>query len=101
MSFDLNSLYPHLIMQYNISPETMVEDEFMIDVKVDDIIDRNVDTHPHHAMAGGNGRYFRKDKQGFLPEMMNRMYTERKSYKKKMLEAESELELINKRLAQL
>ena len=23
-SFDLNSLYPHLIMQYNISPETMV-----------------------------------------------------------------------------
>ena len=52
MSFDLNSLYPHLIMQYNISPETMVEDEFMIDVKVDDIIDRNVDTHPHHAMAG-------------------------------------------------
>ena len=100
MSFDLNSLYPHLIMQYNISPETMVEDEFMIDVKVDDIIDRNVDTHPHHAMAG-NGRYFRKDKQGFLPEMMNRMYTERKSYKNQMLEAESELELINKRLAQL
>ena len=48
-----------------------------------------------------NGRYFRKDKQGFLPEMMERMYTERKSYKKKMLEAEAELELINKRLAQL
>ena len=22
VSFDLNSLYPHLIMQYNISPET-------------------------------------------------------------------------------
>ena len=24
MSFDLNSLYPHLIMQYNLSPETLV-----------------------------------------------------------------------------
>ena len=23
VSFDLNSLYPHLIMQYNISPETL------------------------------------------------------------------------------
>ena len=25
VSFDLNSLYPHLIMQYNISPETLWE----------------------------------------------------------------------------
>ena len=25
VSFDLNSLYPHLIMQYNISPETLRE----------------------------------------------------------------------------
>ncbi len=24
-SFDLNSLYPHLIMQYNISPDTYIE----------------------------------------------------------------------------
>jgi len=26
MSFDLNSLYPHLIMQYNISPETLAKE---------------------------------------------------------------------------
>ena len=26
VSFDLNSLYPHLIMQYNISPETLLEE---------------------------------------------------------------------------
>ena len=25
VNFDLNSLYPHLIMQYNISPETLWE----------------------------------------------------------------------------
>jgi DNA polymerase elongation subunit (family B) len=100
MSFDLNSLYPHLIMQYNISPETMVEDDWLIDVNVDDIIDRKTDTHDHHSMAA-NGRYFRKDKQGFLPEMMERMYNERKGYKKKMLESQTELEMINKRLAEL
>ena len=29
MSFDLNSLYPHLIMQYNMSPETLVTSEYM------------------------------------------------------------------------
>ena len=28
MSFDLNSLYPHLMMQYNISPETMISERF-------------------------------------------------------------------------
>ena len=45
-----------------------------------------------------NGHYFSKEKQGFLPEMMELMYNERKGYKRKMLEAESELEEINKRL---
>jgi DNA polymerase elongation subunit (family B) len=32
-SFDLNSLYPHLIMQYSISPETLVEKSYIIDRK--------------------------------------------------------------------
>ena len=27
VNFDLNSLYPHLIMQYNLSPETLITDE--------------------------------------------------------------------------
>ena len=72
----------------------------MTDVSIEDIIDRKVETHEEYSMAG-NGRYFRKDKQGFLPEMMEKMYNERKGYKKKMLEAEAELELINKRLTQI
>jgi len=96
MSFDLNSLYPHLIMQYNISPETFVEGEYE-DVTIDDIIDRRVRSTTDRCMAA-NGHFFRRDKQGFLPEMMERMYTERKGYKKKMLESEAELELINNRL---
>ena len=100
MSFDLNSLYPHLIMQYNISPETFVEDDFLVDVSLEDIIDRKVDTNTEYSMAG-NGRYFRKDKQGFLPEMMEKMYNERVGYKRKMLDAQTELEEINKRLMEL
>ena len=27
VSFDLNSLYPHLMMQYNISPETLMDEK--------------------------------------------------------------------------
>ena len=42
MSFDLNSLYPHLIMQYNISPDTIVNDK--LDVTVDKLLDQQIDT---------------------------------------------------------
>ena len=96
VSFDINSLYPHLIMQYNISPETFVEGEYQ-DIGIEDIINRKVETSDDMCMAA-NGHYFSKEKQGFLPEMMELMYNERKGYKRKMLEAESELEEINKRL---
>jgi DNA polymerase elongation subunit (family B) len=87
-------------MQYNISPETFVEGEFLPNADVDDMIDRKVEAPADYTLAA-NGRYFRKDKQGFLPEMMEKMYNERKGYKKKMLEAEAELELVNERLLQL
>lgn len=96
MSFDLNSLYPHLIMQYNISPETFIEGEYQ-DISIEDIIDRKIETSEDKCMAA-NGHYFSKEKQGFLPEMMELMYNERKGYKHKMLEAETELEQINERL---
>ena len=44
MSFDLNSLYPHLIMQYNISPETLVAQDKVKDMSVDKLLDKKVDT---------------------------------------------------------
>ena len=96
MSFDLNSLYPHLIMQYNISPETLIEGEYD-DISIEDIINRDIDTSETRCMAA-NGYYFSKEKQGFLPEMMELMYNERKGYKTLMLEAQTELEQINERL---
>jgi len=99
MSFDLNSLYPHLIMQYNISPETFVDGMYQ-DLSVDSIIE---DTHQRSEdyCLTASGYYFSKEKQGFLPEMMERMYNDRVVYKKKMLEAQSELEEINRKLKEL
>ena len=99
MSFDLNSLYPHLIMQYNISPDTFMEGQYQ-DVSLDDIIDGKIDA-PDDMCLTANGHYYRKDAQGFLPEMMELMYNERVQYKQKMLEAQAELEEINKQLKEL
>ena len=89
-SFDLNSLYPHLIMQYNISPETLI-DERHPRVSVDRILDEEFTAHPDYAVCA-NGAQYRKDIHGFLPEMMQRIYDERKIYKKKMLAAKQEFE---------
>ena len=92
MSFDLNSLYPHLIMQYNISPETLVNpDAEIVDGMVDKILDGKVKNKTEHCMTP-NGAFFRKDIKGFLPELMENMYNDRVKYKKLMLEAKQEFE---------
>jgi DNA polymerase elongation subunit (family B) len=92
MSFDLNSLYPHLIMQYNISPETLVNGNVKIkDGMVDKILDGKVKNNTEHCMTP-NGAFFRKDKKGFLPELMENMYNDRVKYKKLLLEAKQDYE---------
>ena len=96
MSFDLNSLYPHLIMQYNISPDTFIEDEYE-HITVDEILDGKKVSRDNMCMAA-NGYFFRRDKQGFLPEMMDKMYNDRVIAKKKMLESQALLEEVNRRL---
>ena len=90
VSFDLNSLYPHLIMQYNISPETLVERRHPT-VTVDKLLDKEVEIDGEFAVCA-NGAQYRKDIHGFLPEMMQRIYDDRKIYKKKMLAAKQSLE---------
>ena len=101
LSFDLNSLYPHLIMQYNISPETKVdpgEDSFGIGV--DNILKTSPETYHagcHEKLekfksmgysVAASGTCYRKDVQGFLPALMEKMYKERKLYKKKMIDCQ-------------
>ena len=88
VSFDLNSLYPHLIMQYNISPETLVEKRHPT-VTVDRILNEEINPDPNYAVCA-NGSQYRKDIQGFLPEMMQKIYDERVQSKKLMLIAKQE-----------
>jgi len=90
VSFDLNSLYPHLIMQYNISPETFITrlpNFNSIDILLEGTMTHNCE----HAIAA-NGCIYHKDKQGFLPQLMETMYDDRTKYKKLMIEAKKRYE---------
>jgi len=92
VNFDLNSLYPHLIMQYNISPETLTDDRHPT-VTVDRILKEEIDFQLHKDSAVcANGAMYRTDIRGFLPEIMEKIYTERTVYKKKMLAAKQKYE---------
>jgi len=101
-SFDLNSLYPHLMMQYNISPETLIEPENYTDemrevlsqgVSVDKMLSKSIDiSNLQNVTVTPNGQFFRTDIQGFLPKMMEEMYTDRSKFKKLMLQAKQEYE---------
>jgi DNA polymerase elongation subunit (family B) len=103
-SFDLNSLYPHLIMQYNISPDTIIEPEdWSLEMRkvvgdrvtVDKLLDQSIDLEFLKAQKitmTPNGQFFRVDKHGFLPEIMDTMYKDRVRYKNMMLDAKKLLE---------
>ncbi len=103
-SFDVNSEYPSVIMGSNISPETIVEPSDYNDdmrriiasgVSVDKLLARSIDTScldTHNVCLTANGQFYRRDKQGFMPEMVEKMFADRKKYKKAMLDAEQELE---------
>jgi len=91
MSFDLNSLYPHLIMQYNISPETLMRSGEVKEGMVDGILAEKIRNDTEYCMTP-NGAFFRKDVKGFLPEIMENVYNDRVKYKKLMLEAKQEYE---------
>ena len=121
VSFDLNSLYPHLIMQYAISPETLVtaadltqeinaiENDVSRDqdrlehliqaraistkIDVDKLLGEEIDLTPFKELdltIAANGAMYRRV-QGILPELMSKMYDERKLYKKEMLKSKQKL----------
>ena len=102
-SFDLNSLYPHLMMQYNISPETLVQptdytDEMrniiMNTVSVDKLLTKEVNLDKlKGATITPNGQFFRTDKQGFLPKMLEEMYIDRSKFKQMMIQAKKDYEV--------
>jgi DNA polymerase elongation subunit (family B) len=92
VNFDLNSLYPHLIMQFNVSPETLI-DERHPTVTVDKILNQELtfELYSDYAVCP-NGAMYRKDVRGFLPELMEKMYNDRVVYKEKMIKAKKQYE---------
>ena len=74
MSFDLNSLYPNIIIQYNMSPETLIR---LPDAK---------------GAKAANGATFRTDKKGIIPEIVEKMYETRVTVKKEMLDVKQQIE---------
>ena len=92
VSFDLNSLYPHLIMQYNMSPETIVSTRTH-GVSVDNCLDQTrPDSKSPHDCIAANGVHFRKDDQGVIPSVIGVLYSERKGIKQEMLKQQSLVE---------
>lgn len=100
VSFDLNSLYPNLISQFNISPECLVTDKYRT-VSIKSLLNKEVDTsslRDEGVSLAANGHCFSNDRVGFLPDILMRMYEDRKTYKKKMIEAQKELERVKEEL---
>jgi len=92
VSFDLNSLYPHLIMQYNISPETLLPTKHPF-ATVDRLLNQELDLSTLDGeTVCANGAMYSTKQQGFLPKMMQIIYDDRTIYKKKMLAAKQEYE---------
>lgn len=103
VSYDIASLYPHLILQYNISPDTIVENpEYKFkNYTIEDFLNKDIETEElkkyNYSMAA-NCQLFKNEKMGFLPELMQQFYNQRKTYKKlatenkKLLEKETDKE---------
>ena len=104
VSFDLNSLYPHLIMQYNISPETYAGElrhitgskdenkEYVVTEILNGDFNTFEDRYRDNFAITANYGLYKKEKQGFLPALMEKMYEDRTVYKKQMIEVKKKYE---------
>lgn len=89
MSFDFASLYPSIIRQWNMSPETLIG--MQPGVNVDTFMAGKVEsTVPYDATLAANGAMFKKDVYGIVPEVVKVVIDGRKIAKKEMLNLEQE-----------
>ena len=90
-SFDLNSLYPNIIVQYNMSPETLIEGK-LPGVTVDKILDGQEFILEDDYAVAATGQQFTKERVGIIPSIIKQYYDERRAIKNRMLEAQQEYE---------
>jgi DNA polymerase elongation subunit (family B) len=98
VSFDATSLYPSIIMTWNMSPETLVNGQkYLADDErsIEKLIDRDFDTSQlstkDYSMTA-NGQCFQRDKKGIFPELIEFYFGERQKAKKLMLEVQAKYE---------
>jgi DNA polymerase elongation subunit (family B) len=98
VSFDATSLYPSIIMQWNISPDTctkvdtsMNADDFLRS-KRKDLPNLLEDAESINSCLACNGSMFTRDVQGFIPILIERTFNQRKEAKSRMIELEKEYE---------
>jgi len=91
-SFDLASLYPNIIVQWNMSPETILDGVFHSEVSVESALANKPIQHKQNQTVAANGITFRTDEVGHIPQIVKDYYTERKVVKKKQLETEKFME---------
>ena len=92
VSFDLNSLYPHLMMQYNMSPETYMPNEREV-VTQEMVLNDDFKNTTTGMSVAANGVCFNNEKLGIIPEIINENYNNRSKIKKQMLAAEQQYEV--------
>lgn len=105
-TLDATSLYPSIMMTKNISPETIISaDDYTPEMR--EIIQQGIGVEPLLKKSANldklkelnltitpNSQLFTREFTGFVPQMIEKMFNERKAYKKKKLEAEKEYERI-------
>ena len=92
VSFDLNSLYPHLMLQYNMSPETYIEDRREY-VSQDMVLSNKFQNDDESVSVAANGVCFTNEYKGVIPSIIDEYYGNRSIIKKKMLGVESAIEV--------
>jgi len=102
MSFDLNSLYPNIIVQWNMSPETLVTHQKVSSISIENILSTHTAPVPNENLAlAANGSVYRKDIRGVVPELVEALYAERVTIKKEMLASRQRLENVKKKIKEL
>jgi DNA polymerase elongation subunit (family B) len=85
VSFDVTSMYPHIIMGWNISPETFLGK--LSYLSTDQLLNGELKIEKDVAVAGNMATY-RRDIHGFLPQIMQTIFDRRVIFSKRMEEAE-------------
>ena len=98
VGYDLTSLYPSLMIQYNISPDSLLTHEDPVDFDIEDIVEGRIRNEGQYIMAG-NGYFFDPKTQGFMARLVEGILKVRKVAKNQMIAHQRELEDINTEIA--